>query len=110
MASARRVGSCLLRGRMERVTPPCLANVCIEPNPLRLIVNTCTWAVDKRTLEEDERNAVWTDGIDERTFCSVLLAEGTEAFQQSCQQRMKIDHWVVQNVMKYDVADCICDI
>ncbi|KAG5861235.1 hypothetical protein JTB14_010617 [Gonioctena quinquepunctata] len=80
MASARRVGPCLLRGRIERVTPPCLANVCIEPNPLRLIVNTCTWAVDKRTLEEDEGNAVWTDGIDERTFCSVLLAEGTEAF------------------------------
>ncbi|KAG5863827.1 hypothetical protein JTB14_024152 [Gonioctena quinquepunctata] len=80
MASARRVGSCLLRGRMERVTPPCLANVCIEPNPLRLIVNTCTWAVDKRTLEEDGRNAVWTDGIDQRKFCSGLLAEGTEAF------------------------------
>ncbi|KAG5874523.1 hypothetical protein JTB14_002359 [Gonioctena quinquepunctata] len=79
MASARRVGSCLLRGRMEGVTPPCLANVCIEPNPPRLIVNNCTCAVDGGTLEEDERNAVWTDGIDERTFFSVLLAEGTEA-------------------------------
>ncbi|KAG5885870.1 hypothetical protein JTB14_013881 [Gonioctena quinquepunctata] len=78
-ASARRVGLCLLRGRMERVTPPCLTIVGIDVNALR-IFGTCTWAVDERTLEEDERNAVWTDGIDERTFCSVLLAEGTEAF------------------------------